>query len=100
MQVVPNREVLIVTAAAAVGAALGARWWSARARRPHTVPDVPAADRVEELHEAFRDPTVPPDPADSPAQTLHRYWNHLHPLEFAESPAPTAPHSLLSRSVE
>lgn len=93
MQAVPSREVMIITAAAAAGAALGARWWGSRERRPYTVTDVPAGERVEELHRVFRDDTTP-SPADSPAQTLHRYWNRLHPLQFAAppAPAPTAHH--------
>lgn len=100
MQAVPSREALIITAAAAAGAALGACWWSSRDRRPHALAEVPAGDRVEELHQVFRDHTTPP--ADSPAQTLHRYWNRLHPLQFSGPPAsaPTAHHSLLSRSTE
>ncbi|MGW3988447.1 hypothetical protein [Streptomyces sp. NPDC004830] len=95
MQAVPPREVMIITAAAAAGAALGARWWSSRARRPYADPDVPAPERVEELHRIFRDDASTP-PADSPAQTLHRYWNRLLPLQFAAPPEPTAPHPVPS----
>ncbi|GGV45550.1 hypothetical protein GCM10010261_19930 [Streptomyces pilosus] len=96
MRATPLREVLIITAAAAAGAALTARWWSC-GRPPHSAPNVPAGDRVEELHWAFRDRTVPP--ADSPAQVLHHYWNRLHPLQF-EGPPSAAHHTLLSRSTE
>ncbi|MFE6365893.1 hypothetical protein ACFVP3_38745 [Streptomyces sp. NPDC057806] len=97
MHVVPSHEVLIITAAAA-GAALTAHWWAGRGRRPHSAPHALAQDRVEELHWAFRDPTVPS--ADSPTEALRRYWSWLHPLQFAPPEAPAAPahRSLLSRS--
>jgi hypothetical protein len=99
MQAVSSRQVWIITAAAA-GAAWSVRWWVGRGDLPHIDADAPTRDRVEELHWAFRDRTVPS--ADSRADVLHAYWSRLHPLHFAPAcaPAPTARRSRLSRSVD
>ncbi|MFE5754652.1 hypothetical protein ACFQ7I_13275 [Streptomyces massasporeus] len=99
MQAISSREVLIITAAAA-GAALSAGWWANRRLGPDITTDVPDRDRVEELHAAFLDSTVPY--AASGAVAAHRHRSRLHPLRVASpwAPAATAHRSLPQRSME
>ncbi|MFF0206194.1 hypothetical protein [Streptomyces sp. NPDC005017] len=87
MQAVSSREVLIITAAAA-GAALTARWCVCRGRRLRETTDAPARDRVEELHRAYRDRTLPS--GGSPAGVLSRHWSQLYPLQSAPAASPAA----------
>ncbi|MGW0917030.1 hypothetical protein ACWD1Z_35775 [Streptomyces sp. NPDC002784] len=100
MQAISSGQVWIITAAAA-GAAWSVRWWVGRCHLPHIDDaDAPTRDRVEELHWAFRDRTVPS--ADAQADVLHAHWSRLHPLHFAPpgTPAPTARRSGLSRGMD
>ncbi|MGW0602278.1 hypothetical protein ACWD11_34985 [Streptomyces sp. NPDC002776] len=99
MQAISSDQVWIITAAAA-GAAWSVRWWVGRGHLPHIEANASTHDRVEELHWAFRDRTMPT--ADAQADVLHVYWSRLHPLHFAPpcAPAPTARRSGLSRSVD
>ncbi|MFE1437189.1 hypothetical protein [Streptomyces sp. NPDC058739] len=95
MQAVSSREVLIITAAAA-GAALTARWCVCRDRRVREAMDAPARDRVEELHRAYRDRTLPS--GGSPTSVLYRHWSRLYPLQFAPGSASAAALRRSSRS--
>ncbi|MFJ7147165.1 hypothetical protein ACIQVT_03035 [Streptomyces sp. NPDC100445] len=75
-------------AMAGAGTAVAAvRWWNRR--RPRPFPQGPGEDRVEELHLAFQDPTVPS--ADAPEETLHRYWSRLRPLDLTAERAEALP---------
>ncbi|MET9114463.1 hypothetical protein ABZX38_09700 [Streptomyces longwoodensis] len=91
MRVIPSREVLAITAAAAAGAACAARWWAGRGVRsgPRAAGEV--GDRVEELHLAFRDRAE--TSSGIPEDVLRLYWSQLYPLELepGEPARPVAP---------
>ncbi|GAA2450809.1 hypothetical protein [Streptomyces glaucus] len=78
MPVATSRDALTIGVAALAGAVVAARWWAHRLPQPQPGNRAVAADRVEELHLAFRDRTVPHP--DDPENALRRYWSRLHPL--------------------
>jgi hypothetical protein len=86
---ISSGDALIVTAGAAAGAAVAARWMQHRVLRRQARNPVRGVgpDRVEELHSAFRDPTAY---AGRPQEALRRYRSQLCPLQF-ESATPTPP---------
>jgi hypothetical protein len=90
MQPTTPRDALAIAAAAATGAVVAATGVLAVARRrarrdpgPHFRPLAAGPDRVDELHFAFRDRTVPP--VGTPEEVLRQYWSRLHPLRFASA---------------
>lgn len=82
-----SREVLAIAGAALVGVVIAARWWACRTARP-TPPArtaEPPADRVEELHLAFRETSVrEPRTAE---ELLEPYRSRLHPLRLTRRPS-------------
>ncbi|MFF9090660.1 hypothetical protein ACF1BE_30575 [Streptomyces sp. NPDC014991] len=87
---VTRHEAFAISFAAIAGAGTAVaavRWWNRRRPRPY--PHRPGEDRVEELHLAFQDPSVPA--SDAPEEALHRYWSRLQPLDLTAERADALP---------